>query len=139
MFRRIVLAVAMATAATVAAPQVATAHTDACVFRGTLFTFGTLPAVTIGTGPTFDWLMIPSVGTTCVTTAGFLAGGQITGSVLGTTTGSGTLSGGHDFSFTGVAGALVVAGEAVGTMVMTPDPLANGDIFFAEGTLALLH
>ncbi len=119
----------------------AQAHTDACVFTGTLWTFGgPLPPVTAVPGPTVDFLMVTWFPSACATGTPPFLGGKMTGSVLGTTTGSGTAGGGHNFAFTGAAGTIDVAGQVAGTFSMTPDPLtATGDTFIVRGAFLLHH
>lgn len=139
MVRRMLLALALTALCSTAVP--AQAHTDTCAFTGTLWTFGPpLPTVTVVPGPTVDFVMATWFPTTCATGTPPLLGGTMTGSVLGTTTGSGTATGGHDFAFTGAAGTLDVAGQVAGVLSMTPDPLTStGDTFLVRGHVVLHH
>ncbi|HVF75748.1 MAG TPA: hypothetical protein VM938_11920 [Acidimicrobiales bacterium] len=139
MIRRTAVAVAVIGLAAMAAPP-ADAHTDVCAFTGTIWTFGpTLPAISVVGGPTADWFLLPSLGD-CATGVPPIAGGQITGSVFGATTGTETASGGHVFSFTGVGGNLVLPGQVTGTMTMVPNPLTTtGDAFHVTAAITLVH
>lgn len=129
MIRRLFLAVAVAVA--VLAPgQPAAAHTDACAFNGTMATTA-VPNV----GTTVQWHLVMVLGT-CVNTFSFEATGDMTGAPMLTMTGTGITNTGHRFAFTGAGGTVELAGEVVGTFVITPDGLTRLTV---EATVALVH
>jgi hypothetical protein len=140
MLRRILLALAVTASGVLGAATPARAHTDTCAWTALLITWDTLPMVTVAPGPSMTFTLLPTHGKCVLTESAPLAGGWITGSWAGTTTGTGTTSGGHDFSFTGVGGTLDVAGEAIGVIRMTPDLLnPTGYYYLAQLELTLVH
>ena len=139
MFRRLLLVLAVTASGTLAAATPARAHVDTCAWTALFITWDTMPMLAIPPGPSMTYTLLPTTGKCAVGPYAPLAGGWITGSWSGTTTGTGTLAGGHDFSFTGVGGTLNVAGEAVGVIRITPDLLnPTGYYFLAQLQLTLI-
>lgn len=133
MIRRLLSAMAVVVAVLAPGRQAA-AHTDACAFQGAMTT-SAVPNL----GTTVQWQMTITIGT-CVNTFSFSAVGDMTGSPLLTTTGTGITNTGHRFAFTGAGGALELAGEVAGTFVMTPDiTAAGGTRLIVNAVIALVH
>ena len=129
MFRKAVLSTAVAALASVAVP--AHAHTDTCVFNGVMRTSDVLPAMTVASGPTVNWMMSMTISL-CTSGSVLSATGDMSGSLFGTTTGTGITDCGHRFAFTGAGGVVDVAGQVVGSLSITTD------LFNAGGGMALL-
>lgn len=134
MIRRLLVAAAAALVLLTPVERAA-AHTDTCVFQG-LMTTSSPPNI----GVTTQWFMTITVGT-CVTSFPFAATGDMTGSMLATTTGTGVTNTGHRFAFTGAGGTVELAGEVVGVFVFTPDVTvpSGGTRFFVNAAIELLH
>ena len=134
--RQAVVAAALGSIGTVAAP--ADAHTDGCVFQG-LMTTTSPPAAGVSVG----WNLVATVVGTCASSPSFFTfhtSGQLTGAIVGTTTGTGTTATGHRFAFTGAGGTTYLAGEVVGSFVLTPDPqTSTGTRLIVNAIVGQLH
>lgn len=141
MFRRLLVAVAVATVLLVPATP-ARAYEDACAFNGIMTTSATpLPNSTV------DFFLTITVGT-CVNLQSLSMTGRLKGALLGVTTGTGFVNTtGQQFSFTGAGGVLELAGQVVGTLTFTLDPFAAtifpigipGNRYLVEAAIVLVN
>ena len=117
MIRRLLVAAGVATVLLVPV-EPAHAHTEACVFEGTMVVSSP------GPGPV-NWWMGMSIGA-CTSGGWFSAAGDMTISPIGTMTGTGVTNTGHRFGFTGTNAVFYLAGEVTGTWTGSIDPTTTG-------------